>query len=70
MPKDYIERFIEEDDKVKYIRTMPMPPNKTVDVEIYLTKNYLTDMDEEHLESYLSHAVAGVLTRNGVSDAS
>jgi hypothetical protein len=63
------EKFEEEADKVKYTRTIELPDNKEATVEIYLTKNYLTDIDEPALKTYLNQAVAAVLTREGVPDA-
>lgn len=68
MAEEYTDRFVEEDDKVKYIRTVNLLDGRTVDVEIYLTKNYLTDTDEKVAADYLNNAVAAVLTR-GLDDA-
>lgn len=66
MVKNYTEKFTEEDDKVLYRRTYPQPDNKEAHVEIYLTKNYLTDTDNLTAACYINHAVAAILTRNGV----
>ena len=63
------EKFEDEGDKVKYSRTIELPDNKEATVEVYLTKNYLTDIDKPALKDYLNQAVAAVLTREGVPDA-
>lgn len=63
MDAEYTEQFIEEADKVKYIRKVKLLDNQTVDVEIYLTKNYLTDTDVDVAARYLNNAIAAVLTR-------
>lgn len=66
---EYTERFEEEDDKIKYIRTVTLISGQTADIEIYLTKNYLADTDEKTAAAYLNHAVAGVIARHEVQDA-
>jgi peroxiredoxin len=66
---DYKEEFIDEGDKVKYIRTMPMIPTGFCKVEMYLTKSYLQTTEKKVISNYLDHAVAEYLTRNGVHDA-
>lgn len=56
----YTEQFIEEDDKVKYVRTF----DAEVSIEIYLTKDYLDNTERRIVETYLDHAVKDIMTRH------
>jgi hypothetical protein len=66
---EFSEKFLFEDDKVKYVRTYPKIPTGTVKVEVYLTHAYLSDAPKESIQKYLNNACAAILTRNGVQDA-
>lgn len=61
------DEFVDDGDKVLYRRRIPTGDDRIAIVEVYLTKNYLVDHDREIIQRYLDNAVAGVLTREGVT---